>query len=74
MWLDVFTFLCNKLNFIVFFLHEKKNLASFRKFSQEMEYTGAKWTRYGGHVAKANGEHNSQLKLFITQTLLGCPL
>ena len=23
-WLDVFTFLCNMLNFIVFFSHEKK--------------------------------------------------
>jgi len=33
-------------------------LANFRKFSQEMEYTRAKWTRYGGHMAKAKGEHN----------------
>jgi len=24
-----------------------------------MEYTRAKWTCYGGHVAKAKGEHNS---------------
>jgi len=30
-----------------------------RKFSQEMEYTRAKWTHYGDHVAKAKGEHNS---------------
>jgi len=35
-----------------------------------MEYTKAKWTRYGGHVAKAEGEHNSWLKLFIIRTLI----
>jgi len=55
----VFAFLCNKLNFIVFFPHEKKISTNFRKFSQEMEYTRAKWTPYGDHVAKAKEEHNS---------------
>ena len=39
-----------------------------------MEYSRAKWTHYGGHMAKAKGEHNSLLKLFITQTLFGGPL
>jgi len=29
------------------------------QLSQEMEYTRAKWTRYGGHMIKAKGEHNS---------------
>ena len=64
--MGMFTFLCNRLNFIVFLSHGKKISANFRKFSQEMEFTKAKWTRYGGHMAKAKGEHNSQLKLFIT--------
>ena len=45
MWLDVFTW--------------EENLANFRKFSQDMEYTRAKWTRYGGHMVEAKGEHNS---------------
>jgi len=31
-----------------------------------MVYTRAKRTHYDGHMAKAKGEHNSQLKLFIT--------
>jgi len=39
--------------------HEKKYPANFRNFNQEMEYTRAKWTRYGCHMAKAKGEHNS---------------
>jgi len=52
MWLDAFTFLRNKLNFIVFF-------SNFRMFSQEMQCTRANWTRYGGHMVKAKGEHNS---------------
>jgi len=56
LWLDVFTFLCNELNFVVFFSHEIK---VFKKFSQEMEYTKVKWTHYGGHMAKAKREHNS---------------
>ena len=38
-----------------------------------MEYTRAKWTCYGDHVAKAKGEHNSELKLFITQTFWWSP-
>jgi len=42
-----------------FFSHEKKISQIFWKFSQEMEYTRAKLTRYGGHMAKAKGEHNS---------------
>ena len=29
-----------------------------------MEYTRAEWTRYGSQM----GEHNSYLKLFVTQT------
>jgi len=33
-----------------------------------MKHTRVKWTRYGGHMADAKGEHNSSLKLFITQT------
>jgi len=33
-----------------------------------MQYTRAKCTRYGDHMVKANGEPNSYLKLFITQT------
>jgi len=73
LWLDVFKFLCSELNFIVFFSHEKKS-SNFRKFSQEMEYTRAKSTRYSGHIARAKGEHNSSLKLFITQTLFGGPM
>jgi len=36
MWLDAFTFLCNKLNFIVFFSHEKK-------ISQISESLARKW-------------------------------
>jgi len=39
-----------------------------------MEYTRARWTHYGGHMTKAKGEHNSKLKLSITQTLFGGPL
>jgi len=35
-WLDVFTFLCNKHNFIVFFSHEKK-------ISQTLESLVRKW-------------------------------
>ena len=58
MLLDVFTFLCIKLNFIVF-SSRAENLTNFRKFGQDMEYTRAKWTRFGGHMAKAKGEHNS---------------
>ena len=54
----MFTFLCNKLNLIVFFTWEE-NLTNFKKFSQEMEHTRAKWTRYGGHMANAKREHNS---------------
>jgi len=37
----------------------KNNLANFRRFSQVMEYTRAKWTRYSDHMAKAKEEHNS---------------
>jgi len=37
----------------------RKSLENFKKFSEEMEYTGVKWTRYGGYMAKAKGEHNS---------------
>jgi len=37
MWLDVFTFLCNKLNFIAFFSREKK-------ISQISESLARKWT------------------------------
>ena len=36
LWLDVFTFLCNKPNFIVFFSHEKK-------ISKILESLGRKW-------------------------------
>ena len=36
LWLDVFTFLCNGLNFIVSFLHEKKVL-------QILESVARKW-------------------------------
>jgi len=36
LWLDVFTFLWNKLNFIIFFLHEKK-------ISQILERLARKW-------------------------------
>ena len=53
-----FTFLCNKLNFIVFLLTWEENLINFRKFGQEMEHARAKWTLYGGHMTNANGEHN----------------
>jgi len=56
MWLDVFTFLCNKLNFIVFFSCEKKISSNVRKFSQEMDSL-----RYGGHMFNAKGEHNITL-------------
>ena len=28
-----------------------------------MDYTGAKWTRYSGHMIKAKGEHDSKLWL-----------
>jgi len=65
MWLDVFTFLRNKLNFIVFFSHEKKisDFRNFRKFSREMVDTKARWTCYGGHMVKAKRDDNSQLWL-----------
>jgi len=59
LWLDVLTFLCSKLNYIAFFSHQKKIPANSKQISQEMEYTKAKWTGYGGHMAKAKGEHNS---------------
>jgi len=36
LWLDVFTLLCNKLSFIVFFSHEKK-------ISQILESLAKKW-------------------------------
>ena len=36
-----------------------RKFKNFRKFSQEMEYTRAKWTCYGGNVVKAKGQHNS---------------
>jgi len=55
LWLNVFTLLCKKLNFLFYFSH----LTNWRKFSQEMEYTRAKWSCYGGHMAEAKGEHNS---------------
>jgi len=29
------------------------------QFTQQMEYTRAKWTLYIGYLAKAKGEHNS---------------
>jgi len=35
-----------------------RKFTNFRKFRQEMEYTRAEWTRYGGHMAKAKEEHN----------------
>jgi len=35
----------------------KKISQIFGKFSQEMEYTRAKWAHYGGHMANAEGEH-----------------
>jgi len=50
----MFTFLCNKLSFNDFLFTWVENLTNFRKFSQEMEHTS-----YGGHMANANGEHNS---------------
>ena len=73
LWLDMFKFLCNKLYFIVFFTREE-NLSNFRKFSQQMEHTRAKWTPYHGHMATAKREHNIITKLFITQTAFGGPL
>ena len=38
LWLDVVTFLCNNLNFIVFFSHEKK-------ISQILENSARKWNK-----------------------------
>jgi len=38
-----------------------------------MEYIRAKWIHYGSHMVNAKGEHNSQLKIFITQFLLVVP-
>ena len=35
-----------------------------------MEYTRAKWTRYGGHMARAEGEHNSNQISFTDSTTL----
>jgi len=58
MWLHVLSFLCNKLNSIVFFSHEKK-ISQILESLAEMEYTRAKWTRYGGRMVKEKGEHNS---------------
>ena len=55
----MFTFLCDKLNFIDFLFTWEENLTNFRKFSQEMEHTRAKWARYGNHMANAMAEHNS---------------
>ena len=57
------------LKFHCFLFTRGENSANFRKFSQQMEYTRAKWTRYGGQMVKAKGEHNSELNLFITQTV-----
>ena len=70
LWLDVFTFLCNKVNFIVFFSHEKKISQILESLTRKRR---AKWTRYGGHMAKAKGERNSLLKLFITQIFWWSP-
>jgi len=47
------------LTSLVFFSAREENLTNFRKFSQEMKHTRVKWTHYGGHVAKVEGEHNS---------------
>ena len=52
----MFTFLCNKFNFMVFLFIWEENLKNFQKLSQEMEHTRAKWT---GHMANAKREHNS---------------
>jgi len=68
MWLDMFTFLCNKLNFIVFFSYEKK-------ISQILESLARKWNtldrnrlatvaswfkqRESITLVKAKGEHDS---------------
>ena len=59
LWLDAFTFLCNKFNYIVFLCTWEQNLTNF---SQEMEYTRAKGARYSGHMDNANGEHNGPLQ------------
>jgi len=59
LWLDVFTFFCNKLNFIVFFSHEKNISQILESLASKLNTLRAKWTRYGGHMAKAKGEHNS---------------
>jgi len=56
MW---FTFLCNKLNFVVFFSHAKKILQILESLARKWNTLEQKWTRYGGHMAKAKGEHNS---------------
>ena len=69
----MFTLLWSKLNFIDFLFTWEENLTNFRKFSQEMEHSRAKWTHYDDHMANAKGEHNSYIKLFITQTFLWSP-
>jgi len=59
MWLDVLTFLCDKLNFIVFFAHEKKISQILESLARKWNTLRAKWTRYGGHMAKAKEDNNS---------------
>jgi len=59
LWLDKFTFLCNKLNFIAFLFTWEENLTNFRKFSQEMELTRVKWARYGSLMQRESIIHNS---------------
>jgi len=68
MWLDVFTFLCNKLNFIVFFSREKKIsqiLESLTRKWNALERnrlaTVATWLKQKESITpvKAEGEHNS---------------
>ena len=39
---------------------------------QEMEYTRAKWTRYGGHMAKAKGEQVSLLVHCTSKPVFNC--
>jgi len=56
LWLDMFTLLCNKRNFIGFLFTRDENLTNFEKFSQEMEQTRTKWTQCGGHMANAKRE------------------
>jgi len=72
LWLDVFIFLRNKLNFIVFFSHNKKILQISESLAKKRDsLEQAKWTHYGGHMANAQWEHITQLKLFITHTSFG---